>query len=374
MRFDTIIIGGGLAGLTAGIILQEGGRRSAIISSGQSALHFFSGSFESLDNCPEAEGLLSRAGIKVHSLPGAEILLPGGSFRPATLSLEDVALMNSWGHKALIVSFSGYHDFFPELMEKALRGKGLETRFVNLEPEGIAALRKSPSEMRSVNIARVADAHYADIAEKIKSLMVDEDLVVLPQVFGLDDDSIPGKVRVALRPATTVFIGTLPPSVPGIRTQMQLRRRYEKLGGTFILGDTVVSAAIHDGIVSSIASKNLDTYRLFADNFILCTGSFFSKGLRSGPESVEEAVMGLDTSFPAERAGWYNPDFFGDQPYMDAGVKTDKDLHPYIQGTKIMNLLVAGSLLDSSQDSMYGSGAGKAVRTAMAAANKILSL
>ena len=374
MRFDTIIIGGGLAGLTAGILLQEGGRRSAIISSGQSALHFFSGSFESLDNCPEAEGLLERAGIKVHKLPGAETLLPGGRFRPSVLSLEDVAIMKDWGKKALIVSFSGFHDFFPELMEKALQGKGLETRSVNLEPQGIAVLRKSPSEMRSVNIARVVDTHYGRIAGKIKSLIVDEDLVVLPQVFGLEDPGIPGRIREILKPANTVFIGTLPPSVPGIRTQMQLRRRYEQLGGTFILGDTVVSAAIHDGIVSSIASKNLDTYRLFADNFILCTGSFFSKGLRSGPQAVEEAVMGLDTSFPASRGEWYDADFFGDQPYMSAGVITDKDLHPSIRGTRIMNLLVAGSLLDSSQDSMYGSGAGKAMRSAMAAANKILSL
>ena len=46
MRFQSIIIGGGLAGLSAGIKLAEAGRKVAIVSSGQSTLHFFSGSLE----------------------------------------------------------------------------------------------------------------------------------------------------------------------------------------------------------------------------------------------------------------------------------------------------------------------------------------
>ena len=48
MNFDTIIIGGGLTGLTAAIASAERGERTAIISAGQSALHFSSGSFELL--------------------------------------------------------------------------------------------------------------------------------------------------------------------------------------------------------------------------------------------------------------------------------------------------------------------------------------
>jgi glycerol-3-phosphate dehydrogenase subunit B len=46
MKFDTIIIGGGLSGLVAGIELSRKGQKCMIVSSGQSALHFFSGSFE----------------------------------------------------------------------------------------------------------------------------------------------------------------------------------------------------------------------------------------------------------------------------------------------------------------------------------------
>ena len=48
MKFDTVIIGGGLAGMVAGITLEKAGKKTAIISTGQNALHFFPGSFESL--------------------------------------------------------------------------------------------------------------------------------------------------------------------------------------------------------------------------------------------------------------------------------------------------------------------------------------
>ena len=48
MKFDTIIIGGGLSGLISGIESARSGRKTAIVSTGQSALHFWSGSFEFL--------------------------------------------------------------------------------------------------------------------------------------------------------------------------------------------------------------------------------------------------------------------------------------------------------------------------------------
>ncbi|MGM9620222.1 MAG: FAD-binding protein, partial [Bacteroidaceae bacterium] len=48
MKFDNIIIGGGLSGLLCGIALAREGCHVAVIAAGQSTLHFSSGSFDML--------------------------------------------------------------------------------------------------------------------------------------------------------------------------------------------------------------------------------------------------------------------------------------------------------------------------------------
>lgn len=372
MRFDTVIIGGGLSGLTAGISLQEAGRKVAIVSAGQNAMHFFSGNFEDIGPARDrVAALFAAAGVRTNAMDGLQ-LMPMGSFRPASLTLEDVTVFpdEHAAEKALIVNFTGFHDFYGTFIAEALEKAGAtcRIRFVRL-PE-MEHLRLSPSEMRSVNIARAMDEHWEKVVGDIRILHKDEDLIILPQVFGLRDAAVLDKIRTAL-PARVAFVGTMPPSVPGIRTQMLLKRRFEVLGGTFLMGDEVTSAALHEGVVSSITTRNLDTARIFADHFILSSGGYFSKGLVTTPTQVIEPLFGLDIAYPENRNDWYNADFFAHQPYMDFGVKTDAELHAIKDGQPIQNLFAIGSILGNTRKEDFGTAAGMAIRTAFAAADTI---
>ncbi len=372
MRFDTVIIGGGLSGLTAGISLQEAGRKVAIVSAGQNAMHFFSGNFEDIGPARDrVAALFAAAGVRTNAMDGLQ-LMPMGSFRSASLTLEDVTVFpdEHAAEKALIVNFTGFHDFYGTFIAEALEKAGAtcRIRFVRL-PE-MEHLRLSPSEMRSVNIARAMDEHWEKVVGDIRILHKDEDLIILPQVFGLRDAAVLDKIRTAL-PARVAFVGTMPPSVPGIRTQMLLKRRFEVLGGTFLMGDEVTSAALHEGVVSSITTRNLDTARIFADHFILSSGGYFSKGLVTTPTLVVEPLFGLDIAYPENRNDWYDADFFAHQPYMDFGVKTDAELHAIKDGQPIQNLFAIGSVLGNTRKEDFGTAAGMAIRTAFAAADTI---
>ena len=373
MKFDVVILGGGLAGMVAGISLQKAGLSTTIVSGGQNALHFFSGSFESLKT-PDARlaKLFEEALIRVHYKEGVR-LMPLGTFKESALSLEDISLFDSpkIGRRALVVNFLGYHDFFSSFLAEGLEKQGMECRirFLNL-PE-LEQLGLSPSEMRSVQIARKMDRIWEKVVQEVRVLLKDEDTVILPQVFGLLDPSVPGRIRQGI-PAQVVFAGTMPPSVPGIRTQMLLKRRYEVLGGTFLGGDEALEAHVHDGVVHSIVTRNLDSHYLEATHFILATGGYFSKGLRTNPFEVSEPVFGLDVECAPDRNDWYNPSFAGDQPYMQYGVKTDASLHAIKDGAPLKNLYAIGSVLGATRTE-FGSAAGQAIKTAFAVADVILS-
>lgn len=352
MRFDCVITGGGLAGLLAGISLQKAGRTTAIVSTGQNAMHFFSGTFESMKEAPERlTEIFEAAGIRVHYSPGVR-LMPMGTFREAELALSDIDIFPSekFATKAVIVSFSGEQGFFTGFLAEGLEKAGIASRHAVID--------------RSTDIKKVAAA--------VSALLDGEDAVVLPQVFGQKDSAEVDYLREAI-PARVVFAGTQPPSVPGIRTQIQLKDYYVSLGGTFLQGDEVTGAHIHDGVLHSIVTRNLDSHYLEADCFIIASGGFFSKGMLATPTSVVEPVFGLDVDYPEDRSDWYDPSFAAEQPYMRIGVKTDAALHPLIAGEPVRNLFAAGSILGATRPE-FGTGAGLAIRSALAVVDSILKI
>ena len=163
----------------------------------------------------------------------------------------------------------------------------------------------------------------------------------------------------------------MPPSVSGIRTQQQLRREFERLGGVFMLGDTVVRADVADGKVETVYTINHAENGIKADNYILTTGSFFSNGLVAHSNEVVEPVFGLDVDFSADRAEWCDPQFFNKQGYQAFGVATDANFNVKKDGKAIANLYAAGSVLSGCNSLYEGSGSGVALLTALYVADNL---
>lgn len=413
MKFETVILGGGLSGLVSGIALAKSGRKVAIVSSGQSALHFSSGSFELLgrydgydvpnpmevipmlpsdhiyskigiDNIAqylkEVKTLFAEAGIKIS---GSEQrnhyrMTPFGIFKPAWLTIDDYLQVADpdelpWKRVA-IINLRGYLDFYPKFIASNLIKKGVKCTMKEFTLPVLETLRKSSSEMRAANIARVLTGSVLDsMADEINRLSADAEVVLMPAVMGLYDSTPVEELRERVD-KPLYLVPTTPASVPGVRTQIQLRNYFQRLGGTYLLGDNVKSGKIENGMLKSVATTNLGDEQLYADNFILATGSFFSHGLIAAPNRIYEPIFGLDVNAREERSRWFDKDVFKAQPYMKFGVSTDVEFHAMLNGEPISNLYAAGAVVGGVDALKESAGAGTTIASSLHVAHKILKL
>ena len=407
MRFDTIIIGGGLSGLVTGISLSQRGQRCLIVSSGQSALHFFSGSFElyGCDGNPLeaiafleshhpysklgvdairrlAEGVPSLFGQMGIRLEGSVErnhyrVTPLGFLKPAWLTLEEYVRLKdpAWmpWRKVAVANIEGFLDFQPDFVASGWAKRGVESTIVTISLPELERLRNNPTEMRATNIANVLVGEtLMRLADQINEACGEVDAVLLPTVVGLIDKSTVEELRRLVNKPIH-FVATLPPSVPGIRTQITLRKYFQDLGGEYMLGDTVQSGTIADGKLRSIRTANHGEVEFEADNFVLATGSFFSHGIVATAERIYEPILGLDVDAEGVRSEWYDRNLFNPQPYMGFGVSTDKHLRVSKDGGVLSNLYAVGAVLSGCNPVKEGCGAGVSILTSLYVAGQIIN-
>ena len=410
MRMDTVIMGGGLSGLVCGIALAKRGQRVAIVATGQSTLLFNGGSMELLgrvdgavvdspieaiaalpeehpyrkigadriaDLAEQAKSLLSDAGILMEGSTAANHwrVTPMGVAKPAWLTLKSHLAIDDIKQlpckRLALMCIKGFFDEPNGMLANGLRELGFEVNAIEFATEDTVALRRSPSEMRASSLAKHLVSSHAlrRVADEVNRLAGDADMVLLPSVLGDEDafDTLQSMVQKPLR-----LVATLPPAVAGVRMQALLRHYFQMLGGTYLMGDTAVSGAFDGNRLTSVTTAKLGDMPLKADQFVLATGSFISRGLVADYERVYEPVLGLDVDADGDREQWTRFGILEPQAYWRYGVKTDTDLCCQLRGKTINNLRAIGSVLSGHDAVKMGDGTGVSLLTALAAAQSIL--
>lgn len=413
MKFDTIIMGGGLSGLTCGIALAKKGRRVAIVAGGQNTLHFYSGSMELLgsvddqdvthpieaiaalnENHPyskigaqhiaslaqQAQALLADAGIKTTGDASCNHyrITPMGVTKPAWLTLDGLATTSHpdalpW-KKVCLVNLEGFIDYPIDFVAHGLRNLGAQVETPTVSLECLKQARRSATEMRATNLAKVFTntSNVARLADAINTACNDTEAVLIPAVLGYDDDDACNLLKAQVK-TPLYFLATLPPAVTGVRINAALKHYFQMLGGRFLMGDSVENVVIDGDKVTHINTTKLQAMPLLAEQYVLATGSFMSRGLVADFERIYEPLMNLDTDAPQDREQWSKYGMMGDQPYMSCGVVTDKDFHPLKDGSPLANVYAIGQVLGGHNPITMGDGTGVSMLTALAVANAINS-
>lgn len=413
MKFDVIVIGGGMSAIMCGIALATKGKRVAMMVKGQSKMNFSSGSIEllgfdeqgneveyPLDAIPNLgpDHPYSKMGVAnvAHNAAMAPVILEGaglnfygrssdrnhyrmtplGLLRPAWLTLEDYVAIDSrkslpW-NKIAVVSMHSFLDFPADFIASSLTRLGAECELCDIKLGTVDKLTSNPTVMRSTAVAKLMqnDGVLNDFARKIRSKIGDAEAVVLPAVFGLDGDDniqkIAKHIKVPVR-----FVSTLPPSIAGTRLLSKLRKRFVQNGGMFLLGSMVKSGKLSGDRVLSVQAKNFPDQDIEADYFVMATGSFMSGGLVSNTAGIREPIFGLDVDYEGKCGDWSKEKMFDAQPYMEFGVKTDNEFHALKDGRPIENLFAIGSILSGHNSLKLADDTGVAMLTALQVARQI---
>jgi glycerol-3-phosphate dehydrogenase subunit B len=409
LRYDALVIGAGVAGLTAATRLAEGGATVCVVAKGVGSTHLAPGTVDVLSYDPDpvsspADSLQSFIDDRPdhpYALVGTEtiaaavdwfservaagpmspyryvgglernLLLPTavGAARPSAVVPETMAGGDLGDSRPVcVVGIPVLRDFGATVCAANISGADVDAHAVEIE------IDVGRADANALGLARRFDdaGFREEFARALAPQLRDSERVGVPAMLGTRD---PHGVWTELeqRLERPVFeIPTPPPSVPGMRVYAALTAALRAAGGRLVLGSAVSGVERGGDRVSAVsAHASGHDVRYEAGSFVLASGGFASGGLALDSDWVtRETIIGLPVrGVPGPGEPRFNGEYFGEQPMARVGIAVDSSQRA--EGTE--NVLVAGADLPGAVPWREGSGEGIALASGLRAADLVLA-
>lgn len=411
-----VVIGAGLAGLVAALRLAEGGARVTVVAKGAGSLHLSPGTIDVLGYAPErvaspreavAAFLEARPGHPyahlgdgivedaldwfVDRVPDMRyrgdgprnLLLPTAVGVPRPTALAPASMAGAdlrAGGRYVAVGLAALKDFFPRLLADNLVRAEL--------PGGVAVtarhtqIASSPRPGRAdvagpVYARALDDAPFrAAFASALRGVAEAGETILVPAVLGMARAGAVWDELQERAGAPIAEIPTVPPSVPGMRLQLELTAALTRAGARIVLGPEAVGCAGDDGRIGQVLVRDAArTRQLPADAVVLATGGFSAGGIAlDSYGALRETVVDLAVTGPPAGVAPLSGRHLDHQPLMASGVAVDDGLRPLGPdgGVAWANLRAAGSIVAGAEPWREKSGEGIAIASGYRAACAIL--
>ncbi len=415
---DVIVIGAGLAGLTAAVHAVQAGASVRVIAKGWGQQMVAPGwlSFWDAAQGPTLAAIdavaasdpahpyaLAGADAPAHALVAFQHLtrdlglpylhreqdgrnwqLPTALGALQTPYAAPRALANGdltdFAGELLIVGIRGWRDFYPDVMARHLREQGFGARVAWVD----VPLRAGKWDWWPNDLARFfdrADVRRA-VARQLRGQVRGASKVGFPAVLGLDRHAQALADLSAYLGRPVFEIATLPPSVSGARLSFALRRWLLRKGARVQIGHAVTRAPVENGRcvgVEVAALGHANTFR--AEHVILATGGLYNGGILSDIHGqLREPIFDLPLVAPEGegRAGWFRERLLDGRghPIHRAGVRVNAQMQPLdAEGAPVLaNVYAVGDLLAGYDPLTDGCAEGVALATAWRAVRAALDL
>jgi glycerol-3-phosphate dehydrogenase subunit B len=406
---DAVVVGGGLAGLTAALRLAQEGKRIVVVAKGVGATNLTGGTIDVLGYAPVRVESPRRAipelveqrpdhpyarldldlverslswlceAVRPLGYTGGldeNLLLPSavGAERPTALAPASMVAGDLRDHpRVLVAGFRALKDFYPAYVADNLVTAGYAARATVLD----ANPRPGEADVNGLVYAAAldADAEFRRrLGEQLAAAARPGESIGLPAILGVEDAPAVWS-EVQERAGVPVFeIPTLPPSVPGRRIHLLLASALRDAGGRVIVGAVAVGAESTNGRLDAVVVQDAARRRPYrAGAFVLATGGVASGGLELELDgSVREPVLGLPVAgVPDGRP--FAPGYLDSQPFARAGLTVDGELRPVdVDGRVVFdNVHAVGAMLGGAEPWREKSGDGISLASGIRAAEAI---